>query len=212
MIGVLLAGLLAWTFWPRPVAPLTSAELGGVYAGMVRSDGTNDASPLQRRNVSPRAVDVTPAECVPLFDSTVYNQFPAEALDGIGTYWLGGQDTISMFTMRFVDASTAARAYQRVEVALAACAGQRVRVVDRRPVTVRPERIPVTDGSGIRAQMAYRYSVGSSATFAVHLLQFENVVTWQFRYDTGIDYSPLSAQRLMDALMLQTRSVLKLRE
>ena len=48
----------------------------------------------------------------------------------------------------------------------------------------------MTDGSGIRAQMAYRYRAGSSATFAVHLLQFENVVTWQFRYDTGIDYSP----------------------
>ncbi len=209
----LLIGVLVWNFWPRPVAPLTLAELQGVYAGMVRSDGTNDVSPLQRRNASPRSIDVTPAECVPLFDATVFNQFPAEAVDGVGTYWLGGRDTLSMFTMRFVDAPTAARAYVRVNDALTACDGQQIRVVDRRPATVRLERIPVTDDSGVRAQAAYAYSTEQSSTFAVHLLQFENILTWQFRYDaTGNEYSPLPAQQLMDALMLQTQSVLELRE
>lgn len=213
LVLVLVAGVLAWNFWPRPVAPVTFPELQGVYAGMVRSDGTNDAAPMLRRNASPRAVDVSPAECVPLFDATVYNRFPPDALDGMGTYWLGRQETASMFTMRFVDARTAARAYRRVTDALASCADQPVRFAERRAATVRPRRITVTDASGIKAQTAYSYSTAPSSTFAVHVLQFENIVTWQFRYNsTGNEYSPLSAQQLMDALMLQTRSVIDLRE
>lgn len=211
---LLLTGALVYQFWPRPTAPLTLAELEGIYYGMVRSDGTNDASRLERRNASTREVEVSPEDCAPLFDATVFNQFPAEAIDGVGTYWLGGRDSISMFSMRFADATAATRAYTRVLAAVDACTDRDVRVrTQRRSDTVRPQAIPVTDDSGVPAQIAYTYSTEWSSNFAVHLLQFENTVTWQFRYETGdVEYSPLAAQQLMNGLILQTRAVLELRE
>jgi hypothetical protein len=45
------------------------------------------------------------------------------------------------------------------------------------------------------------------------VLRFENLLTWQFRYDTSsAGYSPLSAQQIMDSLVAQTRSVVELRQ
>jgi hypothetical protein len=208
----LLAGLAAWRFWPRPVPPLTLAELQGVYAGMVRSDGTNDASLLERRNAPDDVVDVTPAACAPLFESTAFNHFPAEAIDGMSTYWLGGQDPIAMFTYRFADAAAAHRTFRRLADASATCVGSDVQVRARRTVTVRPESVPVNTDNGVDRQTAYSYRDGSSSRFAVHVLQFENTVSWQFRLERAErDYSPVPAQQLMDALMLQTRAVVELR-
>ncbi len=212
LVVALLAGLLAWRLWPRPVPPVTLVELQGVYAGMVRGDGTNDASVLDRRNVSPRPVSVTPIECVPLFDTTTFNQFPAEAVDGVGTFWMGERQNMSLFTMRFADAAAASRAYGKVNDALNACADMDVVVAERRVTTVRPVRTAVDLGNGARAQLGYVYGANADARFAVHVLQIENTVSWQFRYDsTTGEYSPLSAQQLMDALVSQTRSVIELR-
>ena len=213
LVVALLAGLLAWRLWPRPVPPVTLAELQGVYAGMVRGDGTNDASVLERRKAPPRPVSVMPIACGPLFESTAFNQFPAEALDGVGTYWVGDRQNMSLFTMRFVDAAAGARAYGRVNEALNACADTDVVVSERRVTTVRPVKTVVDFDNGARAQLGYVYDSNADARFAVHLLQFENTVTWQFRYESATgEYSPLSAQRLMDALLSQTRSVLELRD
>ena len=210
---VLAVGVIAWRFWPRPVEPLTLDELEGVYAGMVRADGVNDASVLLRRNAPVQTVRVTPAACAPLFDTTVFNQFPAAALDGVGTYWIAGRLTISLFTMRFPDAATAAGAFTRVEQALSECAGRDVAMNERRPTSVRVSRTEVNRANGVRPQVGYAYDADSRSTFAVHVLQFENTVSWQFRYDSSDTvYSPLSAQQLMDGLMSQTRGVLALRD
>jgi hypothetical protein len=211
IVGV-LAGLLVWQVWPRPVAPITREELQGVYAGMVRGDGLNDASVWERHNAPQKEVAVEPLDCVPLFEQTAFNQFPSEAIDGVLTYWMG-QQAISLFTMRFLDSRASARAFTRVEAALKACADTEVVLTESRRSTVRLMRNPVTLTNGVRAQTAYSYRSGESTVFAVHVLQFENTVTWQFRYENvDGEYSPLDAQRLMDSLMLQTRAVLDLRD
>lgn len=212
VVLVLAIGAVAWRFWPRPVPPLTLDELRGVYAGMVRGDGLNDASVLSRRNAPLRTVRVTPAACAPLFETTAFNQFPAAALDGVGTYWIAERFTISLFTMRFADAATAAEAFARIEEALSQCAGRDVAVHERRPTSVRLSRTEVSRASGVASQLGYAYEAESRSTFAVHALQFENTISWQFRFDSSdTAYSPLSAQQLMDGLMSQTRGVLALR-
>jgi hypothetical protein len=213
-VAVLLAaGLLAWRWWPRPVAPVTAAELAGIYAGMVRSDGVNDASVLQRRNAPVRTVDVTPAACVPLFEQTAFDQFPAAASDGMGTYWIADRFTTSLSTYRFADAATALAGFQRVEQALSECADREVTVRARRGATIEVARVPVNQSSDeSAAESAYAYRDGSAEMFAVHVLQFENLLTWQFRYDSsGSPYDPHAAQQLMNSLMSQTRAVLELR-
>lgn len=213
---VLAAGLLAWRWWPRPVAPVTAAELGGIYAGMVRADGVNDASVLQRRNAPVRTVDVTPAACAPLFEQTAFDQFPAAASDGMGTYWIADRFTTSLSTYRFADATSARAGFQRVEQALSECADRDVTVRARRAATIEVTRVPVNQdsasGDESARESAYAYPDGSAEMFAVHVLQFENLLTWQFRYDSsGSPYDPHSAQQLMNSLMSQTRAVLELR-
>ena len=65
----------------------------------------------------------------------------------------------------------------------------------------------------MRPQVGYAYDAETRSTFAVHVLQFENTVSWQFRYESSdTAYSPLSAQQLMDGLISQTRGVLELRD
>ena len=82
-LGVLvLAGGAAWRFWPRPVEPLSVADVQNTYAGMVRADGTNDASVMTRRTVTENPVSVKPEACAPLVEATVANRFPAAAQDG----------------------------------------------------------------------------------------------------------------------------------
>lgn len=209
---VLLAGVVAWRFWPRPVAPVTLEELQGIYAGMVRADGVNDASVVDRTKAPTARVDVTPAACAPLFDTTTFNQFPSAALDGVTTYWMGRPVTTSLFTMRYSDADSAQDDYERVEQALSECADQDVSVTSRRTITVRVNQTPVSTDNGVRAQSGFAYRDDDSSTFAVHVLQFENLLTWQFRYHTSDGaYDPLVAQQLMDSFMSQTRSVLELR-
>ena len=137
-------------------------------------------------------------------------------MDGVGTYWMAQRVGTSLFTYRFADAQTATRAYGRIDAALTACEGEQVRVAQPRKPVGEPKveivRTPVTLGSGVRDQLGYRYGPDAEARFAVHVLRFENTISWQFRFDSAVgEYSPLPAQQLMDSLVAQTQSVLDLR-
>src|SRR3954452_3292424 len=151
-LAVVAAGLVAWRIMPHPDPPITLDDLEGVYAGMVRSDGLNDASVLHRQSPSRNDASVDPAACLPLFDTTAFNQFPVEALDGVGTYWLVEPSAISLFTFRFADAQAADRAYRRVTAALSGCAGRQVRVSEPSAATGDLSRIEVTRAGGARPQ------------------------------------------------------------
>lgn len=215
VIALVVSGLLAWQFWPRPVAPLTLTELQGVYAGMVRGDGTNDAS-LLRRDDDPDSWTAAPAECAPLFDTTTFERFPAESVDGVGTFWLAARWSTSMFTFRFPDAGVATRAYEQIDAALTACEGQQVDIARQQaPVrrqTLKIVRTPVTTASGIRDQLGYLYTPDDTTRFAVQVVRYENTVSWQFRNDSATgEYDPLSAQQVMDSLVAQIQSVVDLR-
>ena len=211
VVGLLVAALLVWQLWPRPVAPLSLAELQGIYAGMVRGDGTNDASLLQR-NTSDERRSVEPVECLPLFDTTALDRFPEDATDGVGTFWMAERVGTSLLTFRFADAETAIATYDRIAAALRSCTDRPVRLDERRVRTVTVHPTPVTLTSGIDDQLGYQYSPSPYTRFAVHVLRYENLLTWQFRYDTADgEYSPLPAQQVMDSLVAQMTSVVELR-
>ena len=67
VVLALLGGLLLWRFWPAPAPLFSLSDLQGVYYGMVRSDGTNDASVIDRRWTCEQEGYVLPAACEPLF-------------------------------------------------------------------------------------------------------------------------------------------------
>ena len=83
----MLVALLLWRFWPAPAPLFSLSDLQGVYYGMVRSDGTNDASVIDRRWSSEQDGYILPAACEPLFAATVLNRVPPEALNGVSTFW-----------------------------------------------------------------------------------------------------------------------------
>jgi hypothetical protein len=96
VVLALLGGLLLWRFWPAPAPLFSLSDLQGVYYGMVRSDGTNDASVIDRRWTSEQEGYVLPAACEPLFEATVLNRAPREALDGAGTFWELDRSAVSL--------------------------------------------------------------------------------------------------------------------
>lgn len=49
VVVALLAGLMLWRFWPEQAPLFSLSDLRGVYAGMVRSDGTSEASVINPR-------------------------------------------------------------------------------------------------------------------------------------------------------------------
>lgn len=215
VLGVLiLAGAATWRFWPRSIAPLTLVELQDTYAGMVRSDGTNDASVMTRQTVTEDPLGVTPAACAPLVEATAANKFPAAAIDGVGTYWVGQGSTVSLFTLRFDDDVQALTERTRILTALDACADRQVFV--RRSLTggARPwqatvGRTPV--GTGSDDQVGYTL-VGSDGVMAVQLMPYLNTLTWQSRYETGSQsYSTLAADQLMQSLRSQLDTVVDAR-
>lgn len=213
-LGVLIvAGGAAWRFWPRPVAPLTLAELENTYAGMVRSDGTNDASVMTRQTVAETPLTVTPAACAPLIEATVANRFPDAALDGVGTYWLGQGSTISLFTLRFPDAAAAEAERTRVADALDGCADATV-FVRRTQQAGGAWQASVgrsVAGSGSDDQLGYVLRT-QGGVMAIQLLPYVNTLTWQYRYETGATaYSPLAADQLMQGLHAQLDSVVAAR-
>ena len=218
LVIVLLAVLLAaggvavwWQLRQRPSDEFTFADLQDVYAGMVRADGTNDAAVLSPDQPRTGPADVTPADCLPLVDSTLADQFPPGALDGVSTYWLGegAASAVSLFTLRYPDTATAARRYQAIADALAAC--------DQRQVTVGSSTGQVTAtkvsfASGVRAQLGYLVTLTAGDRYAIAVLQYANTITWQFRLEVGnTAYEPYAAQQLMDSLMAQVRSIEELR-
>lgn len=194
---------------PKPPPDFSLVQLQGVYTGMVRSDGQNDLFTLDRSRSREDPLLITPAECTSLFDTTVSNQFAPLSLDGVSTYWLGEPNsTISLFTMRYPDQQTAAKEFTRIDQAFDVCNATEVTLTDRvaQRGLVRPTVL--TYDSGVKAQLSYLFEPAGGGRYAIHLLQYANTISWQYRLDAGsAEYSPLAAQRLMDGLVIQMRAV-----
>jgi hypothetical protein len=208
---VLTAVLAVLALRPQP-REFTFSDLQDIYAGMVRADGTNDAATLDRSQPRrPPAVAVSPLACLPLVESTLAEQFPANALDGVSTYWLGetSASAVSLFTLRYPDHETAASEYQAIADALAACDGNELSVGrDSGVVTA----TPVSYQNGVRTQLGYLVKLATGDLYAISVLQYANTISWQFRLEIGSQpYQPFVAQRLMDSLMAQVRSIEELR-
>lgn len=209
---LLIAGVAAWHFWPRPVEPLSLADLQNTYYGIVRSDGTNDASVMTRQTVSSSPLEVTPADCAPLVEMTVGNHFPEAAVDGVGTYWVGQPATVSLFTLRFPDAAAARSERDRIATALQSCAGRSITFSSGQdgPLPVSPQRVEATS-TATDDEVGFILS-GSDGTTATQLLPYENTLTWQYRYETGsASYSTLAADQVMYSLRVQLDAIVAAR-
>jgi len=208
VVLALFAGLMLWRFWPERGPLFSLSDLQGVYAGMVRSDGTNDASVINRRSTSEQDGFIVPSACEPLFEATVLNRFPAEALDGVGTFWEFDGSAVSLFTYRFEDLAAADREFRRLATVLDNCEQARVEV-HARPATRGPlARIPMAPDTDPPAQLGYVLTTNTETKLAIHILGFSNTISWQFRYEpVPGSYLPLSAQRVMDSLAEQMRAV-----
>ncbi|HEU5484670.1 MAG TPA: hypothetical protein VFU98_07170 [Microlunatus sp.] len=211
---VVLAAAALWRFWPRPLEPLSLAELQDTYAGMVRSDGTNDASVMTRSTVAETPLLVTPPRCAALVQATVANRFPDAARDGVGTYWLGSGSSISLFTLRFDDQTAADTELDRIVTALDACADERI-VVRRGDVSYvqgwAATVVPTPNDSGVDGQVGYTLN-GPDGLMAISLMPYLNTLSWQFRYETGPrPYRPLAADQLMQGLHAQLDAVVAAR-
>ena len=210
---LVLAALLAvWALRPKPPSDFTFSDLQDVYAGMVRDDGTNDVATIDRNQQGrPPAVAVSPATCLPLVETTLAEQLPSNALDGVSTYWLGegAASAVSLFTLRFPNRATAASQYQAIADALASCEGDQLGVGrDSGVVTA----TPVSYENGVRTQLGYLVKFATGDLYAISVLQYANTISWQFRLEIGSQpYQPYVAQRVMDSLMAQVHSIEELR-
>lgn len=202
----------------RPPRDLTLAQLQDAYYGMVRSDGTNDMSTITPSSFSDDAASVSPAECAPLFDSTMANRFPADAVDGVSAYWLSDQGaTIGLFTLRYPSTESAAGAYALVSTAGERCGRSSVRFSNEdQPAgtnalggTVVP--LEVSSRSGVDHQLAFMLDRDGSGPFGFQVMQLSNTLSWEFVYDPRAGrYDPQAAQQLMDGLAAQLLYVQKL--
>ena len=212
---VVVATATAWHFWPRPVEPLSLADLQNTYYGIVRSDGTNDASTLTRRTIGPAAsVSIAPALCTPLIQATLANQFPDAALDGVGTYWIGSTSTVSLFTLRFADKAAAQAELARIAAALDACADRQLVIHSSQDDVMSGSRATVSrtpTGAGDDGEIGYLLS-SADEKMAIQLLPYENTLSWQYRYETGSgSYSPLAADQVMYSLRVQLDAIMAAR-
>lgn len=209
LAGVLaVAGLAVWQRL-QPPPDFTLEQLQGAYTGMVRSDGTNDVSTIDPSRFPQAPLRISPEACTPLFVSTVSNQFPPAALDGVSTYWLGGATaSISLFTVRYADADTAGAAFRAVTDASTGCAGQTVSFSGPEE-SGRVQEVPVAPPEGAPEQVAFALDRGpGQGRYALHVLRLGNTITWQYRYDTGRGaYDPVPAQQLMNGVSAQLLSV-----
>jgi hypothetical protein len=213
VVALVLTALLAvWALRPKPPGDFSFSDLQDVYAGMVRADGTNDAATLDRSQPRrPPAVAVSPLACLPLVETTLAEQFPADALDGVSTYWLGdtSASAVSLFTLRYPDRAAAASQYQAIADALAACEGKELSVGRDSGVVT---STPVSYQNGVRSQLGYLVKLATGDLYAISVLQYANTISWQFRLEIGSEpYQPYIAQRLMDSLMAQVHSIEELR-
>jgi hypothetical protein len=185
---------------------------------MVRSDGTNDASVLSKENFADSPASVEPAMCEPLFETTTFSMFPAGALDGVGTYWPNEQVAISLFSFRFADRAAAQAQLDRIAAALAVCADRPMQILPRGRAEPPTTRIYAQSGvvtelagaslAGVTRQAGYVFSTDDEVKFAVNVFVYNNVVSWQFRYDPRSGtYDPTAADRLDVSLATQLRSV-----
>jgi hypothetical protein len=209
---VVAAVLGVWAFRPQPAPDFTFSDLQDVYAGMVRADGTNDVATMDRSQARrPPTVAVSPSACLPLVETTLAEQFPANALDGVSTYWLGetASSAISLFTVRYPDRAAAASQYQAIADALGACDGKQLTIGrDKGVVTA----TPVSYENGVRSQLGYLVKLVTGDLYAISVIQYANTISWQFRLEIGNQpYQPYAAQRLMDSLMAQVHSIEDLR-
>lgn len=199
----------AWQFWPRPLPDFTAEDLASAYSGMVRADGTNQVSVLTAGDLTEPPAKIVPDRCAPLFETTVSNQFPAGALDGVSTYWLKeGSASIALVTYRFADAKAAQRQFSQVAGALTDCLDTRLRIDRRSNVSVVQQS--VTPPPQVDNYTSYLVSSPPATTrITIDVAQLTNTVTWQYRYDyeRPAHYSPLAAQQLMGALVAQLQDV-----
>ncbi len=208
MILALLAGLMIWRFWPQQAPLFSLSSLQGVYAGMVRSDGTNDASVIDRRWTSEQDGYIVPSACTPLFEATVLNRTPQNALDGVGTFWELNSSAVSLFTYRFADVAQANGEFERLGTVLDNCRDNRVELHARPASRGLLTGLPIPAAGDAPPQIGYVLTTNSGIKLAVHVLAFSNTVSWQFRYEpVPGSYSALTAQQVMDSLTDQMRSV-----
>ncbi|MCU7724438.1 hypothetical protein ODJ79_11990 [Actinoplanes sp. KI2] len=206
VVGLALAGGLVAARL-RPAPPFRLIDLQGVYAGMVRSDGQNDAAVIDPRSVAAEAETVAPGACEPLFEASVLNRPPPGALDGVGTFWALGPAGVSLFTYRFAGPAAAGREFARLAAAYDGCRDTRVAVTGRLTATgqlagLRRDRV----------QLAYVLDSGDGTKLAVHVLALSNTVSWQYRYvPVPGPYDSQTAQNVMDSLADQMRAVQRLR-
>jgi hypothetical protein len=209
---MLLAGLLAWRFWPTRPPVFSLSDLQDVYYGMVRNDGTSEASVINPRLNHGQDGYIRPAACQPLFEATVLNRAPREALDGVGTFWELNGSAASLFTYRFPDVASAEREYQRLIAVLDNCRDVPVQVHARPASRGMLTVTPLSLDSNAPPQIAYVLTTNDGTKLAVHVLAFNNTLSWQFRYEPVLGaYLPLTAQRVMDSLTDQMRAVQDLR-
>jgi hypothetical protein len=208
VILALLGGLVLLRFWPAKAPLFYLSGLQDVYAGMVRSDGTSEASVIDRRWTGEQDGYIVPSACGPLFEATVLNRVPPEALDGVGTFWELNSAAVSLFTYRFADVAGADREFNRLATVLDNCDQARVEVHARPASRGLLTRTPLATDSDPPAQIGYVLTTNSGIKLAVHVLAFSNTVSWQFRYEpVPGTYLPLTSQRKMDSLADQMRAV-----
>ena len=208
VVLALLTGLLLWRFWPERAPTFSLSDLQDVYSGMVRNDGTNEASVIDRRWSSEQDGYVRPPACEPLFEATVLNRSPREALDGVGTFWEIDRSAVSLFTYRFADVDIADREYQRLAAVLENCRDVPVQVHARPASRGMLTVTPLILDSNAPPQIAYLLTTNDGTKLALHILAFSNTISWQFRYVPPLDtYLPVAAQRVMDSLTDQMRAV-----
>ena len=208
IVLALLAGLMVWRFLPARAPLFSLSDVQGVYAGF---EGTNSASVIDSRWSSEQDGYIVPAACGPLFEATVLNRPPPEALEGVSTFWEVDRSAISLFTYRFADVADADREFNRLATVLDNCDQARVEVHARPATRGLLTRTPLAPDSDPPAQIGYVLTNNAGAKLAIHVLAFSNTVSWQFRYEpVPGTYSPLSAHRLMDSLTDQMRAVQEL--
>jgi hypothetical protein len=205
LVLALLAGLAVWRFWPARAPLFSLSDLQGVYAGY---HATNNASVINRRWTVEQDGYIVPSACGPLFEATVLNRVPQEALDGVGTFWELNGSAVSLFTYRFADLAGADREFRRLAAVLDNCDQAHVEVHARPASRGLLTRTPLATDSDPPAQIGYVLTNNSGIKLAVHVLEFSNTVSWQFRYEpVPGTYQPLTAQRVMDSLAEQMRAV-----
>jgi hypothetical protein len=207
LVGVVLAlltGLGIWRLLPDPAPLFSLSDLQGVYAGY---EATN-SSVIDRLHTQEEVGYILPTVCEPLFEATVLNRFPNEALDGVGTFWELDRSAVSLFTYRFANVAKADREYRRLASVLDNCRDVPVEVHARPASRGLLTATPVLSDSDVTSQLGYVLTTNDGTKLAVHVLAFSNTVSWQFRYEpVGGAYSPLLAQRVMDSLAEQMHAV-----